>query len=59
MIKTMRLKIIASRSPSMTMPNFMKIYQAVQKLFVGGTQTGGDGDIHTDKQTDGDLISLL
>jgi hypothetical protein len=34
---------------SLTLPNFTKIYQLVQKLLVGG---------HADKQT-GDLISLL
>jgi ubiquitin C-terminal hydrolase len=33
-----------------SVPNFMKIYQAIQKLLVG--------DIQTDKQT-GDFISLL
>jgi hypothetical protein len=33
-----------------SVPNFMKIYQAFQKLLVGDTQT--------DRQT-GDLISLL
>jgi hypothetical protein len=33
-----------------SIPNFMKIYQAVQKILVGDTQT--------DKQT-GDMISLL
>jgi hypothetical protein len=35
-----------------SVPNFMKIYQAVQKLLVGDTQT------HTDRQT-GDSISLI
>jgi hypothetical protein len=35
-------------------PNFMKLYQAVQKLLVGDIQT----DTHADRRT-GDLISLL
>jgi hypothetical protein len=39
-----------------SLPNVMKIYQAVQKLLVGDTQT--DTDTHTHTQT-GDLISLL
>jgi hypothetical protein len=40
-------------------PNFIKFYQAVQKLLVGG---GGDTDRHTDTETvreTGGLISLL
>jgi hypothetical protein len=36
-----------------SVPNFIKIYQAVQKLLVGGHT-----DRHTDRQTC-DLISLL
>jgi hypothetical protein len=43
MIQDMGLIIIASRSLEWnylcTIPNFMKIYQAVRKLLVGGTQT--------------------
>jgi hypothetical protein len=53
MIEAMGLKIIASKVPLngiTSVPNFMKIYQAVQRLL--------GGDIQTDRQT-GDLISLL
>jgi hypothetical protein len=58
MIKAMGLKIIVSKVPLngiTSVPNFMKIYQAVQRLL-------GGGDMQTDRQTDrqiGDLISLL
>jgi hypothetical protein len=43
-----------------TLPNIMKIYEAVQKLLVGHTDTHTNTDKHrqTDRQT-GDLISLL
>jgi hypothetical protein len=50
-----------------SVPNFLKMYVAVQKLLVGShrptkTQTDKDTDRHTYRQTDrqtGDLISLL
>jgi hypothetical protein len=45
MIEAMRLEITASWSPwngITSIPNFMKIYQSVQTLLVGDTQT----DIH-------------
>jgi hypothetical protein len=38
-IEAMGMKIIAWRSPWRSTPNFMKIYQAVQKLLVGDTET--------------------
>jgi hypothetical protein len=43
---------------ALPLPNFMKIYQAVQKLLVGDRQTGRQTHTHTDRQT-GDLIRLL
>jgi hypothetical protein len=56
MIEVMGLKLL-HRGPLddiKSVPNFMKIYQAVQKLLVRGTQT----DKQTRRQT-GDLISVL
>jgi hypothetical protein len=46
----------ASSLPSLT--NTMKMYQAVQKLLVGDTQTDGQTHTHTHTKP-GDLISLL
>jgi hypothetical protein len=41
-----------------SVPNVMKIYQAVQKLLVGDTDRHTHIDRQTDRQT-GDLINLL
>jgi hypothetical protein len=54
MDEEMGLKIIVSMPCSPCLPNFMKIYQLVQKLLGGGAQK--DRQTHT--QSD-DLISLL
>jgi hypothetical protein len=51
--EAMRLKIIALNGIT-SVTNLMKIFQAVQKLLVGDTQT----DTETDRQT-GDFIGLL
>jgi hypothetical protein len=52
MVEHMGLKIIASGPLNVitSLPNIMKIYQAVQKLLMGDTQTG---------RQPGGLISLL
>jgi hypothetical protein len=43
-----------------SLPNSMNIYQAVQNLLVGDTQTDTHRQTHTDRHTQtGDLISLL